>query len=160
MPDIARRARPPVRPAALVLLPLLAGVLSACSQQTPTPPTPVTSPVAGTEAVVIVSGLATQTPYTTTAQACESGLSAGNTASALRDSLVAAGDQVFTAPTQTGTGQVTDTQGVGASSDCPPPLPQQLTIDTTKGIRNIIIIFVIITAAFTSVIIDVVGDIR
>lgn len=82
-------------------------------------------------AVVLVSGLATQTPYTTTTEKCATGLSAGNSVSALRDSLVAAGQQVFTAPAQIGPGEVTSTAGIGPSSGCPAPLPAALTIDTT-----------------------------
>ncbi len=85
-------------------------------------------------AVVLVSGLATQTPFTTTDEKCTSGLSAGNSLSALRDSLVEAGEQVYTAPAQAGPGQVTSTTGLGASSGCPAALPSEVTIDTTAGI--------------------------
>ncbi|MDQ1306466.1 MAG: hypothetical protein QG671_2298 [Actinomycetota bacterium] len=88
----------------------------------------------GSPAVVLVSGLATQTPFTTTTAKCASGLSAGNSVSALRDSLIAAGNQVYTAPAQIGPGEVTSTVGIGPSSDCPTPLPATLTIDTTAGI--------------------------
>ncbi len=91
-------------------------------------------PIRGHEAVVIVSGLATQTPYTSAEAACTSGLAAGNTASEMREKLVGAGQQVFTAPTQIGPGQVTESIGVGPSADCPPPLPARMTIDTTQGI--------------------------
>lgn len=85
-------------------------------------------------AVVLVSGLATQTPYTTTNAKCTTGLSAGDSVSALRDSLVAAGNNVYTAPAQAGPGLVQSTSGVAASSGCPPPLPADLTIDTTAGL--------------------------
>lgn len=110
-------------------------VFAACGgSSSPSPTPPVTAPLAGDEAVVIVSGLATQTPFTTTQDACAAGLSAGNTASALRDSLVSGGSQVFTAPAQNGPGTIETTQGLGASSQCPPPLPASMTIDTTAGI--------------------------
>jgi hypothetical protein len=84
--------------------------------------------------VVLVSGLATQTPYTTTTDKCAKGLSAGNSVSALRDSLIASGNQVYTAPAQIGPGDVTSTAGIGPSSQCPPPLPADLIIDATAGI--------------------------
>ncbi len=85
-------------------------------------------------AVVLVSGLATQTPYTTTTAKCTTGLSAGDSVSALRDSLVAAGNRVYTAPAQAGPGVVESTSGMAASSGCPPPLPADLTINTTAGL--------------------------
>ncbi len=55
-------------------------------------------------AVIIVSGGGSVTPFTTPTLACsadEGFLSAGNTATALRDYLLARGRQVFTAPTMT-----------------------------------------------------------
>lgn len=118
------------RPVTALLTVLLSAALGACSSSDA--PEPVAS--SGGEAVVIVSGLATQTPFTTTTAACTQGQSAGNTASALRDGLIAAGHQVFTAPAQSGPGQVTDTSGVGSSSSCPNALPAQMTIDTTADI--------------------------
>ncbi|MEI6624577.1 MAG: alpha/beta hydrolase, partial [Actinomycetes bacterium] len=99
---------------------------SSSPTQSPTAPTP--------RAVVLVSGLATQTPFTTTTQKCEQGLSAGISFSALRDGLIAAGQQVFTAPAQSGPTEVTSTSGLGASSQCPQPLPTSMTIDTTASI--------------------------
>ena len=50
-------------------------------------------------AVVIVSGGAAVSPFTTPTQACGSGLAAGNTDTALREALLKAGHQVFTSPT-------------------------------------------------------------
>lgn len=136
MSNAARRPRSgnPVATCAAVSLLVAAVGLAGCSRTEPTAPVPVTAPITGTDAVVIVSGLGTQTPFTTTQDACTSGLSAGNTGSAIRDSLVEAGDQVFTAPAQIGAGQVTATEGVGPSAGCPPALPENLTIDTTGGI--------------------------
>ena len=97
--------------------------------------TPAQSAPADNHAVVLVSGLATQTPFTTTTEACTTGLSAGDSVSALRDHLVAAGNQVFTAPAQIGPGEISATTGPNASSGCPPALPASLTIDTTAGIN-------------------------
>ena len=117
---------------------LLAGatMLSSCGQAgNATDATDATNSATGSNhAVVLVSGLATQTPFTTTTDACTTGLSAGNSVSALRDRLIAAGNQVYTAPAQAGPGEVPSTEGLGASSNCPPPLPADLTIDTTAGI--------------------------
>lgn len=98
-------------------------------------PTGSTSTSAASDrAVVLVSGLATQTPFTTNGAACTTGLAAGPSVTALRESLIAAGYTVFSAPAQAGPGQVTSTAGLGASSDCPPPLPADVTIDTTADI--------------------------
>ncbi|MFI0431806.1 MAG: esterase/lipase family protein [Candidatus Nanopelagicales bacterium] len=118
----------------LAALPLL--LLAACGSgggASPSASSSAATAPAG-HAVVLVSGLATQTPYTTTTEKCLTGLSAGNSVSALRDSLIAAGNQVYTAPAQAGPGQVTSTTGIGPSSDCPAPLPADVTIDTTASI--------------------------
>ena len=111
-------------------------MLSSCGQAgNATDATDATNSATGSNhAVVLVSGLATQTPFTTTTDACTTGLSAGNSVSALRDRLIAAGNQVYTAPAQAGPGEVTATSGLGASSNCPPPLPADLTIDTTADL--------------------------
>lgn len=53
---------------------------------------------------------------------------------AIRDTLVADGRQVFTAPAQDSDGEVTETVAPGPSSECPPALPASVTIDTTSGI--------------------------
>ena len=55
-------------------------------------------------AVVIVSGGAAVSPFTTPTQACGSGLAAGNTDTALREALLKAGHQVFTSPAAAGEG--------------------------------------------------------
>ena len=49
-------------------------------------------------AVVIMSGGDAVSPFTTPDLACAVGLAAGNTATALRDRLLAEGHQVYTAP--------------------------------------------------------------
>ncbi len=131
-----------MRPIGLpVLIAVVTGaLLSGCgASPAPSPSATSSSPgptsdAKGSRAVVLVSGLATQTPFTTSQEACGDGLSAGDSVSALRDELVRFGEQVFSAPAQIGVGQVTSTTGLGASADCPPALPARLTIDTTADI--------------------------
>ncbi len=118
--------------------------LAGCgSAATPPPPSATpslsgspapTSSASGPRAVVLVSGLATQTPFTTSGLACTEGLSAGNSVSALRDTLVQTGEQVFSAPAQIGAGPVASTTGVGESAQCPEPVAARMTIDTTADI--------------------------
>ncbi len=107
---------------------------TACSTNSTSTPSASPSPPKTPHAVVLVSGLDTQTPFTTPTQACTQGLPAGNSLTALRQSLISAGNQVFTAPSQNGPGQVTSTVGFAPSSTCPPPLPTNMTINTTAGI--------------------------
>jgi triacylglycerol lipase len=87
-------------------------------------------------AVVIVSGGAAVTPFTTNTDACESGLAAGNTATALREKLIADGFEVFTAPAMDARSQVVepDPESFGAFGDCPEPLPANMTIFSTTDI--------------------------
>lgn len=72
-------------------------------------------------AVVLVSGTAATTPFTTPTSACRTGYSAGNTWAYLRDSLVARGFPVYTAPaSMIGTPVVaTDSLYDGPFGDCP-----------------------------------------
>lgn len=106
-----------------------------------TPPTSTKTPVPGaSRAVVIVSGGGATTPFTTPTQACASGegfLTAGNTATALRDHLLNAGKQVYTAPTMSGWGTVAepDPKSFGPFSGCPTVLPENLTIMATGDIN-------------------------
>ncbi|WP_325096576.1 esterase/lipase family protein [Mycolicibacterium vinylchloridicum] len=85
-------------------------------------------------AVVIVSGLASTSPFTTPEAACAIGLPAGTDHTPLRDHLSNSGHSVFTAPAMAGPGQVRDTTGYGAFASCPAPLPAAMTIDTTGSI--------------------------
>ena len=64
-----------------------------------------------THAVVLVSGGAAVTPFTTPDAAAASGLAAGNTMTALREHLLARGTTVFTAPARVGPGEVTNDPG-------------------------------------------------
>ena len=85
-------------------------------------------------AVVIVSGGAAVSPFTTPDQACASGLAAGNTDTALRGDLLAHGYRVFTSPAMAGRGPVADQDGFGAFGDCPITLPDNMTVDSTASI--------------------------
>ena len=81
--------------------------------------------------VVIVSGLLAISPYTTPTEACATGYAAGNTDTFMREQLLAAGFDVYTAPAMIGGGQVVDqdTPAGGPFGDCPPQLPAELTAD-------------------------------
>jgi pimeloyl-ACP methyl ester carboxylesterase len=57
-------------------------------------------------AVVIVSGLASTSPFTTPQNACDTGLAAGSADTAIRDHLLSKGRTVYTAPMMAGRGQV------------------------------------------------------
>jgi pimeloyl-ACP methyl ester carboxylesterase len=87
-------------------------------------------------AVVLVSGGATRTPFTTPTQACKDGdgfLAAGNTFSALRKFLLGKGKHVFTAPVMDNWGVVEEAPNdtVGPFTKCPMPLPASMTILST-----------------------------
>jgi pimeloyl-ACP methyl ester carboxylesterase len=84
-------------------------------------------------AVVIMSGGAAVSPFTTPTQACSSEegfLSAGNTDTALRDFLLAEGKQVYTAPAMAPWGPVAepDPTSFGPFKDCPVVLPESMTV--------------------------------
>ena len=85
-------------------------------------------------AVVIVSGGDAVSPFTTPDAACRSGLAAGNTDTALRENLLAAGHTVYTSPAMAGRGPVIDQGGFGAFGDCPITLPEIMTVDSTASI--------------------------
>ena len=78
--------------------------------------------------VVIVSGLAAISPYTTPDAACASGFAAGNTDSFLRQQMLGAGFDVYTAPAMIGGGPVVDQAGEGGPfADCPAQPPAEVT---------------------------------
>ncbi|MGI9137244.1 MAG: lipase family alpha/beta hydrolase [Candidatus Nanopelagicales bacterium] len=87
-----------------------------------------------THAVVIVSGGAAVSPYTTPTEACRNGLAAGNTDTALREALIKAGHQVFTSPARIGEGQVFSDDGWGGFSHGPEPLPAEMTVNSVGDI--------------------------
>lgn len=82
-------------------------------------------------AVVLVSGTAATTPFTTPTQACTTGYSAGNTWAYLRDYLVDRGYKVYTAPASIGGVKVTETDDeyAGPFGDCPAQLPASMTMN-------------------------------
>lgn len=87
-------------------------------------------------AVVLVSGGAISTPFTTPTRACKDGdgfLAAGNTYTALRKYLLGKGKQVFTAPAMDNWGVVKDPpkDSVGPFTGCPTQLPEAMTIMST-----------------------------
>ncbi len=87
-------------------------------------------------AVVLMSGGDAATPFTTPEAACRSGLAAGNTATALREHLLGAGYQVFTAPAHNGRGVVRDPDptSFGAFGDQPEVLGEQYTVNSDGDI--------------------------
>jgi triacylglycerol lipase len=87
-------------------------------------------------AVVLVSGGAIRTPFTTPTQACKDGdgfLAAGNTWTALRKFLLEQGKLVYTAPAMDDWGTVKEParDSVGPFTACPPQLPESMTILST-----------------------------
>lgn len=87
-------------------------------------------------AVILVSGLASISPYTSPQAACTQGLAAGSADTALRERLLQAGHTVFTAPSMAGPGPVRDQSGFGAFGACPAPLTADLTVDSTGSIDS------------------------
>lgn len=84
-------------------------------------------------AVVLISGTAATTPFTTPTSACATGYSAGNTWGYLRDQLVARGFPVYTAPASVTGAVVAETTSPydGPFGDCPRALPARMTINAT-----------------------------
>jgi pimeloyl-ACP methyl ester carboxylesterase len=79
--------------------------------------------------VILVSGVAATTPFTTPTRACKSGFSAGNTWAYLRDYLVKRGYKVYTAPASIGGQKVVETKSEadGPFAKCPKQLPASMT---------------------------------
>src|SRR5690606_18442630 len=84
--------------------------------------------------VVLVSGGAAVTPYTTPSAAARQGQAAGNTMTALRARLLAAGHEVYTAPARIGVGEVREDTGWEGFGDVPEILPAALTINAVGEI--------------------------
>lgn len=107
--------------ASLLLTTLGAGSVASATQMT-------------SSAVVLVSGGGATTPFTTPNQICAKGFPAGSTSSYLREGLLKAGYKVYTAPAQTGAGQIsTDTTAWGFDQ-CPPALPAEMTVNAVGDI--------------------------
>ena len=85
-------------------------------------------------AVVLVSGGAAVTPFTTPDAAAATGLAAGNTLTALRAALRDAGHTVFTAPARIGAGTVDSDTGWQGFSDVHQVLPAAVTINSVGTI--------------------------
>ena len=120
---------------AALAVPLL--LLPACSSTAPS--SEASGDSQPSRAVVIVSGGATRSPFTTPTQACKDGegfLAAGNTDTELREGLLAAGKQVYTAPVMDTWGPVQEppADSLGPFADCPIVLPETMTILSTGDI--------------------------
>jgi len=90
--------------------------------------------VSGPRIVVLVSGGAAVTPFTTPDRAAATGLAAGNTLTALRARLLAADLHVVTAPARVGGGTVTEDAGWQGFGDVPEVLPAEITINSVGGL--------------------------
>lgn len=80
-------------------------------------------------AVVLVSGGAAVTPFTTPEAGARTGLAAGNTMTAIRAHLIGAGHAVFTAPARIGAGVVAEDAGWQGFADVPEVLSADVTIN-------------------------------
>lgn len=85
-------------------------------------------------AVLLVSGGAAVTPFTTPDHAAGSGLAAGNTMTALRSHLLGQGRTVFTAPARLGVGEVHEDTGWQGFADVPLVLPAEMTVNSAGDI--------------------------
>lgn len=85
-------------------------------------------------AVVLVSGGAAVTPFTTPGAAASTGLAAGNTMTAIREHLLSAGRTVYTAPARIGVGEVTEDTGWQGFEGVPEVLPAHVTINSVGRI--------------------------
>ena len=118
----------PVKTLSLLLVVSSAALLAGCTP----------APVEDKRAVVIVSGGDAVSPFTTTTEACKTGLSAGNTDTGLREKLIADGYEVFTAPAMNARTKVVEpaADSFGAFGDCPDPLPEYMTIVSNADVDN------------------------
>lgn len=87
-------------------------------------------------ALVLVSGGAAVTPFTTPEVAAGTGLAAGNTLTAIRSHLLGAGRIVFTAPARIGPGTVVEDAGWQGFADVPIELPADETINSAGTIED------------------------
>ena len=109
----------------------LLAVLSTLAVASPALASGATAAKSGQRAVVLVSGTAATTPFTTPKSACRTGYSAGNTWAYLRDYLARRGYRVYTAPASLGGVKVTETKSEydGPFGRCPKQLPAKMTIN-------------------------------
>ena len=87
-------------------------------------------------AVVLVSGGAAVTPFTTPDAAATHGLAAGNTMTALRERLLGGGHTVFTAPARVGPGEVSEDTGWQGFSAVPEVLSADVTMNAVGRIDD------------------------
>jgi pimeloyl-ACP methyl ester carboxylesterase len=87
-------------------------------------------------AVVIVSGGAAISPFTTPDAGCGQGLSAGSTDTGLREGLLAAGFTVYTSPANVGNHPVTADPDANGFADPPEVLPVELTVNAVGAIDD------------------------
>lgn len=85
-------------------------------------------------AVVIVSGGAAISPFTTPSAGCTGGLSAGSTDTGLREGLLAEGLAVYTSPANVGNRPVIADPEFGGFSHPPEVLPVELTVNAVGPI--------------------------
>jgi len=114
-----------MRKVSIVAVLVVAAFIAGCSSDS--------DDQAVSRAVVIMSGGGAVSPFTTPTQACSSDdgfLVAGNTDTALRESLLATGKQVYTAPAMVPWGPVSDPDptSFGPFKDCPVVLPESMTV--------------------------------
>lgn len=88
-------------------------------------------------AVVIVSGGAAVSPFTTPKDGCKTGYVAGSTDSYMRDYLIARGYRVFTSPATIGNGSVPaiGDSSIGPFGDCPTALEPYMTVNAVGDIQ-------------------------
>ena len=88
--------------------------------------------------VVVVSGGDAVSPFTTPTLACRRGMAAGNTDTALREALLAAGRVVFTAPAMNARTVVQDPDpdSFGSFGEQPVVLPAHMTMISNGDIDN------------------------
>lgn len=86
-------------------------------------------------AVVIVSGGAAISPFTTPESACKAGFAAGITDTQLRSYFLKKGYRVFTSPATGGRGKVAEDPGPNGFSKCPKALPTYMTVNANGPIE-------------------------
>lgn len=93
------------------------------------------SPSKSGRAIVIVSGGAAISPFTTPKSACKAGFAAGITDTQIRAYFLKKGYQVFTSPAAGGRGKVAEDPGPNGFSKCPKALPAYMTVNANGPIE-------------------------